>query len=171
MTDDPLFLASYVALWVLVVVLSLAVVALLRQVGVLHARVQPLGTHPGGEGPDVGAPAPLPGRFAYAGDGLTLLAFTSPTCEICRELIPSLDALHRQYRDVRLTVVEHGPAEVDVFRAFKVWSTPYVVAVDGRGVVRGRGIANTLEQVEELVASSRAAIGHGAGATAEATGG
>ena len=41
------------------------------------------------------------------------------------------------------------------FNAFNVRSTPYLVAVDRGGVVRGRGVANSLEQVEELLDEAR----------------
>jgi hypothetical protein len=40
------------------------------------------------------------------------------------------------------------------FDAFNVRSTPYVIAVDRTGTVRGRGVANSLEQVEELLAEA-----------------
>jgi hypothetical protein len=33
-----------------------------------------------------------------------------------------------------------------------VRSTPYVIAVDAEGIVRSRGVANTLDQVEEMLA-------------------
>ena len=38
-----------------------------------------------------------------------------------------------------------------VFSAFAVRSTPYRVAVDRRGIVRGKGVANSLEQAEVLL--------------------
>ena len=146
------WIVSYVALWIAVVVLSLAVAALLRQIGVLHTRLRPMGVHFAGEGPERLKPAPMPERFGYALRGMTLVAFTSPTCTICAELVPALRVLERQYGgDVGLDVVEHGPATLDVFRAFNVSSTPYLVAVDQRGVVQGRGVANSLEQAEVLV--------------------
>lgn len=147
------WIASYVVLWVAVVVLALAVVVLLRQIGVLHARVSPMGVHFAGEGLPEGAPAPAVDGLAY-GDGLTLVAFTSPTCEVCAALLPSLQALERTYREVDLQVVSYGEATAATFRAFNVSQTPYVVAVGGDGRVRGGGVANTLEQVEELVAAS-----------------
>jgi hypothetical protein len=59
--------------------------------------------------------------------------------------------LERQYRDVRVVEVENGPATRSTFRAFNVSNTPYFVAVDGDGIVKGRGVANSLEQLEELV--------------------
>jgi hypothetical protein len=148
------WVTSYVLLWIAVVVLSLAVAVLLRQIGVLHARLRPQGVHPANEGPESGGPAPVAGRFAFGDAALTLLAFTSPTCELCAALLPSLRAIEGQYRDVAVTVVEHGPGTLGVFRAYRVTSTPYVVAVDRDGVVRGGGVANTLEQVEELLEQS-----------------
>lgn len=151
-------MASYVMLWVAVVVLALAVVALLRQVGVLHARLRPLGAHFAGEGPERGAPAPGGSVYAYGDAALTLLAFTSPTCEICAGLAPGLRALRRQYADVALHEIDHGPSTAGVFEAFGVRSTPYFVTVDRSGVVQARGVANTLEQIEVLVEESLAEL-------------
>lgn len=150
--DGAVWIVSYVVLWVAVLVLSVAVVALLRQIGVLHARLAPMGVHFAGEGPDMSAPAPAAGPDVDYGDAeVTLVAFTSPTCEICAGLRPSLAALRSQYRDLRLVELEHGSATAPAFRAFNVSNTPYFVAVDRGGVVRGRGVANSLEQVEELI--------------------
>jgi len=152
-----LLVTSYVLLWVAVLALSFAVVALLRQVGVLHARLHPLGVHFGGEGPDLGAlAAPVTG-VPYDETDLTLIAFTSPTCEVCAELRPSLAAIARDYHDVRVHVVDLGDSTRSTFDSFNVRSTPYVVAVDRDGAVRGRGIANSLEQVEELLEEALAA--------------
>lgn len=145
-----LWLASYVVLWVLVALLTFAVVALLRQVGVLHARLQPMGVHFAGEGPELHRPAPVAGPFGYDA-ALTVVAFTSPTCEVCAHLRPSLGALERQYRDVVLREVSLDDSTRSTFRAFNVSNTPYFVAVDAAGIVRGRGVANSLEQVEELI--------------------
>jgi thiol-disulfide isomerase/thioredoxin len=167
--DGTWWVVSYVALWVVVVVLSLAVVVLLRQIGVLHARLHPFGVHFGGEGPPLSAPAPLAERFDYGAAPLTLVVFTAPGCEVCARLRPSFEALRRSYRDaLRVHEVDHGRDTATVFEAFQVRSTPYLVAVDGHGVVRGRGIANSLEQVEELVAEAvAAAAGDAAGDAAD----
>ena len=149
--SGSVWVASYVLLWVAVIVLSIVVVALLRQVGVLHARLQPLGVHPAGEGPEEGQLAPPLPAIDYAGAAATLVTFTSPTCTICAELAPSLRALEQQYRDIRLVEVSMGSDTRPVFSAFAVRSTPYLVAVDRAGVVRGKGVANSLEQAEVLV--------------------
>lgn len=146
-----LWVTSYVVLWLAVLGLSVMVVALLRQVGVLHTRLRPLGVHFAGEGPERLVPAPPVPDVDYSTHAMTLVAFSSPTCEVCRELLPSLRAMERQYRDLALVEVVLGPQSQPVFSAFNVRSTPYVVTVDRRGVVQGRGVANSLEQVEVLV--------------------
>lgn len=147
------WLASYLLLWILVAVLVFAVVVLLRQIGVLHARLAPMGTHFAGEGPEIGTSAPNVG-LDYARTILTLIAFTSPTCTICAALKPSLAALRRQYPEMALQLVDASESPA-VFDAFAVRSTPYVVTVNRDGIVVGRGVANTLEQIEELLRESR----------------
>ena len=84
------------------------------------------------------------------------MAFTSPTCEVCAELRPSLDALRRQYRDIGVHVLDLDDGTRPTFASFNVRSTPYLVAVDADGVVRGRGVANSLEQAEELIVEALA---------------
>ncbi len=145
------WIASYVLLWIAVGVLGFAVVVLLRQIGVLHTRVSPMGVHFAGEGPDRDTPAPDAAAYDYTTSPFTLIAFTSPTCEICATLEPALVRMAQSYREVELRVVSsetHQPT----FSAFKVRSTPYLVAVDQAAMVRSRGVANTVDQVEEMLA-------------------
>jgi hypothetical protein len=150
--------ASYVLLWLTVLALSVTVVALLRQLGVLHARLRPLGVHAGREGPQLGAVAPAAPELDYDVAPLTLLAFTSERCQVCRSLVPSLPFLRRDYAaDVNVVVFDHGPSTASLFTAFNVHSTPYFVTVDRDGLVRGGGVANSLEQVEVLLEDSLAA--------------
>jgi hypothetical protein len=148
------WVASYVLLWLAVIILGVAVLALLRQIGVLHTRLRPLGAHFAGEGPERLAPAPAADLFSYPSAQLTLVAFTSPTCEICHALEPGLRALDGQYGELRLEIVEHGAATLSLFNAFNVTSTPYFVTVDRTGIVQARGVANTLEQVEVMIEES-----------------
>jgi thiol-disulfide isomerase/thioredoxin len=144
------WVASYVVLWLAVLVLTVAVIALLRQIGVLHARLHPLGAHFGGEGPALESAAPPVDGVDYGRASITLLAFTSASCAVCKVLTPSFDALRRDYRDV--TVVEVDlEGRRSVFDSFQVRSTPYVVAVGQDGIVRGRGVVNSLEQIEEVL--------------------
>ena len=150
---------AFVALWIVVAILAVTVVALLRQIGVLHQRIAPMGTHFAGEGPELDAQAPSVG-IDWSQSALTVLLFTSRTCTLCRELKPSLDVFRRQYRELRIRTVDLDE-DAQVFDAMAVRSTPYLVTVDSTGIVRGRGVANSLEQIEELVRESQltAAIG------------
>ena len=150
----PLWIASYVALWIAVVGLALLVIALLRQVGVLHARLAPIGGHPAGEGPEVDVPAPLVRPEGYSAP-VTVIAFTSETCDICAELRPSLTAFARQYHEVEYLELAHSNDTASTFRSFGVSSTPYIVVIDDRGITRARGVVNSLEQVEEMVQATR----------------
>lgn len=147
------WVVAFLALWLVVAVLAVAVVALLRQIGVLHQRLAPMGVHFASEGPELDARAPAVG-IDWSASVLTVLLFTSRTCVLCRELRPSLDAFRRQYRELHVQIVDLD-ADAPVFDAMAVRSTPYVVAVDSAGVVRGRGVANSLEQIEELVREAR----------------
>ena len=92
-------LASYVILWLLVIVLSLVVFALARQVGVLHERVAPAGALMLTSGPKSGEMTTamtltdLQGKTIVIGGpdsvGLaTLILFISPGCPICKSLVP-----------------------------------------------------------------------------------
>lgn len=149
--NGSVWIASYVLLWLAVLALGFSVIALLRQIGVLHTRIAPMGVHFAGEGPDLDTPAPPVEGLDYATSPFTLLAFTSPTCEICAKLEPALRRLARSYDDVALRIIDHD-GDADHFATFRVRSTPYLIAIDAAGMVRSRGVANTLDQVEEMLA-------------------
>lgn len=133
-----------------VVVLTVLVLALYRQVGVLDGRLGPrTALELAEEGPPLGRPAPSPAPLARRGP--ELLAFASTGCRLCAELEPALDALRREGLPV-LTLNEDQDPEA--FAAFRVPGTPFVVfAVDG--IVAGKGLVNTLEQIEELIEVGR----------------
>lgn len=148
--SGPVWVVSYVLLWLAVLVLGVAVVVLLRQIGVLHTRLRPLGVHHANRGPVRGELAP-PVDADYAAAERTLVAFTAPDCPVCHELLPSLRVLARDYPEVRLHQVDMSPATQHVFAAFQVDLTPYLVIVGRDGTVLGGGVANTLEQAELLI--------------------
>src|SRR5580698_10118949 len=88
-----------VLLWIVVICLSAAVLALARQVGVLHERVAPAGALLNGAGPGVGEASPRLEVHALAGNAITvganlasgkalLMLFVSHTCPICKKLSP-----------------------------------------------------------------------------------
>jgi hypothetical protein len=142
------------ALGLAVAVLTVLVLALYRQVGVLEGRLGPRSAlELAEEGPELGGPAPeLPG---LARRGRELVAFASPGCRLCAELEPALRALAREGLPVR-AVNEHEDARA--FGRYRVPGTPFVVfLVDG--VVAAKGLVNTLEQIEELIGTGEDRLG------------
>jgi hypothetical protein len=147
--------AAFVVQWVLLVVLAVVVIALARQIGVLHLRLSPLGAlEIDDEGPPLGQ-AP-PARTAKAPDGtptllggpgpLRLVAFTSPTCPICEQVVPSIPSAAAAARLVPQIV-----SDPDLEAAYGVPGVPFLVVLDGSGVVRSKGTVNSLEQIEGLI--------------------
>ncbi len=103
-------LVSNLVLWILVCVLGLVVVALTRQIGLLHGRIAPVGALSVERGPAVGELAPEFMLDALDGEPIriggpsaspageeerTLLFFLSPTCPVCATLLPTLGRMVR----------------------------------------------------------------------------
>jgi hypothetical protein len=149
---------AFVVLWLLVVVLCVVVVALARQVGTLHLRLGPRGAlEIDDEGPPLGeAPPPMPARTRDGGTTTLggpgnprLVLFWSPTCSICEEVAPAMPAAAAA--GGLTPMILHDP---DAERAYDVPGTPFVLVMDGMGIVRGKGTVNNLEQLEGLVESA-----------------
>jgi methylamine dehydrogenase accessory protein MauD len=169
--------ASYIALWLLVIVLCLLLLSLARQVGTLHLRLGPRGAlELDEEGPPLGEAVPPAETSDRDGHPVTiggpgapqLLLFVSPECPICREVAPSLPVVARvgaltpylisdseeptaahEYASLgRGSPVIPGP---DIARTYRVPGTPYALILDRLGVVRAKGTVNNLEQMEGLV--------------------
>jgi len=127
----------------MVVALALAVLALYRQVGVLSLRLAPrTALELEDEGPPIGQIAPLLPGLARAGS--ELVAFVSLDCRMCIELLPGLRALEREGIPVHWLREDR---DEDAFDAWGVPGTPYVVHVID-GIVRAKGLVNTLEQID-----------------------
>jgi methylamine dehydrogenase accessory protein MauD len=170
---------SNVILWAVVLALLVAVFALARQVGILYERVAPMGALMIDSGPAVGAAAPrfdLPelggGSVAVgaATERSQLLFFLSPTCPVCKKLLPILKSIAAAESSwLRLVFASDGEtAEHAVFRrragieafpyvlsadlgmAFRVAKLPYAVLLDETGRVRAKGLVNSREQIESL---------------------
>lgn len=135
--------AALAVLGILVIGLALAVIALFRQVGVLSLRLAPqTALELMDEGPAVGEPAPLLPDLTRAGP--ELVAFVSLNCRVCLDVLPGLRALDRDTVPVHWVREDN---EADVFADWGVPGTPYVVyLVDG--IVRSKGLVNTLEQID-----------------------
>jgi methylamine dehydrogenase accessory protein MauD len=180
---------SNVVLWVLVLVLGAVVLALTRQLGVLHERITPAGALMLNRGLPVGEPAPvlevaaLDGRPLKVGvareDGRsTLLLFVSPTCPVCKTLLPAVRSSARDERswmDVILASDGDAAEQREFVRAQGLDGVPYVVSgalglayqvsrlpfaalLDERGVLRARGLVNSREHLESLFEAKRLGV-------------
>ena len=176
-------------LWVLVVVLAVVVLALVRQVGVLHERIAPAGALMISKGLKIGELAPalaatdLDERPVTVGgaraDGLsTLLMFVSPTCPVCKALLPVLTASRRSERSwlrvllasdgeiasQRAFVAEHGLeafpylVSASLGMTYQVSRLPFAVLIDAEGILRARGLINSREHLESLFEAKRLGV-------------
>lgn len=175
-----MLLVSQIMLWIAVIALAVAVLALARQVGVLHERIAPVGALALGRGPQTGESAPrltvrtLAGGTVDIGgpvpDGpLRLLFFVSPTCPICKSLLPTVKAFAQSERldllligdgdsDQQLQMAQRHGVELERFanapevgRAFQVAKLPYAVLISAAGVIAAQGLVNSREHLESLV--------------------
>ena len=177
MTDA--LLVAVAVLWILVVALVVAVFALARQIGVLYERIAPMGALMMDEGPKVGDLAPVFHLATLSGLGLqvgapgshsTLLFFVSPTCPVCKKLMPVLRSTAKvESAWLRVVLASDGDevkqrafyekAELadfpyvlssDLGMAFKVGKLPFAVLIDEQGRVRAKGLINSREHLESL---------------------
>ncbi len=135
-------LLSNVLLWLLVIGLALTVLALTRQIGLLHERISPAGALSPQSRVKVGDPAPeialidLHDRPLQIGgasrdEGRTLLFFLSPTCPVCETLLPTVERVARtEVPCVRVILASDGaPDEHRAFIAEKrIAHLPYVLS-------------------------------------------
>ncbi len=170
---------SNLVLWVVVLALTVAVFALARQIGILYERVAPMGALMMDNGPKVGAASPvftltdLAGRPMNIGApslSSTLLFFLSPTCPVCKKLLPILkSAAATEKRWLSIVLASDGDeaeqrafirrARLEAFPyvlstplgvTYQVSKLPYAVLLDERGIVRAKGLVNSREQLESL---------------------
>jgi methylamine dehydrogenase accessory protein MauD len=173
-------LVSVIVLWVVVLAMAGVIVALARQVGVLHERLAPVGALTIGAEPVIGKAAPhvkaatLSGATLEIGLPLAsasaqLLLFVAPDCPVCKKIIPLAQAFARRERLEVLYVGDGDLGEqrqlarqfdIDLERfvtgaqigmAFRVGKVPYAVLLDARGVVAAMGLVNSREHLESLV--------------------
>ena len=137
------WVAAFVAQWVLLIVLCVVVVALARQVGTLHLRLGPRGAlEIDTEGPALGDVVPSVDARGVDGSPVILggpgprrlILFSSPTCIVCREVVPAIPAAAQA--GGLLAQVVHDP---DAERTYDVPGTPFVLVLDELGIVRARG--------------------------------
>src|ERR1700716_3681129 len=133
---------SNLVLWLVVIVLSVALLAVVRQLGVLHERIAPVGALMLSKGLKVGESAPqvaaqdLDGRSitvgaARADDRTTLIMFLSPTCPVCKTLLPMLKsslASERDWLDIILASDGEIASQREFVLAHRLGGFPYIVS-------------------------------------------
>jgi methylamine dehydrogenase accessory protein MauD len=173
--------------WILILGLVAVVLAMARQIGILYERIAPMGALMMDPGPKVGDPAPqfrlsaLDGQnvsIGYTGEKSILLFFLSPTCPVCKKLLPILRSLGKAEQSwMRIVfasdgeVAAHtafalGPAidgspyvlSAELGRRFQVGKLPHAVLIDGSGRIRSKGLVNSREQLESLITASELGV-------------
>jgi methylamine dehydrogenase accessory protein MauD len=180
----------YVVVIQLLITLGLAVLlfALARQVGVLHERIAPMGAMTSDHGPAVGELAPPLSMVTLAGDRIEiggpnavarsrLLLFVSPSCPVCKKLLPIVRSFAGAERLEVVLVGDGEPAgqramieefqlehlpyvnSPQVGMAFQVGKLPYSVLIDAHGVIRAKGLVNSREHLESLIVAEETGFG------------
>jgi methylamine dehydrogenase accessory protein MauD len=179
---------SNVLLWLLMLGVIVALWALARQVGILYERVAPMGALITDAGPKLGEAAPrfeLPAlsgaRVQIGGERAKsqLLFFLSPTCPVCKKLLPVLKSSAQaegDWLDVVLAsdgeatqhLTFYGEAKLNQFpyllspdlgMTYRVSRLPYAVLIDERGIIRAKGMINTREHLESLFNAKELGVG------------
>jgi len=180
---------SNIVLWIVVIGLALVLLALTRQLGVLHERIAPAGALMINRGPAIGDTVAaldvedLDGRTWRIGGAQkegksTLILFLSPTCPVCKTLLPVLRSSRQQERDwLQLVLASDGdPAQHRKFvqehqlvdfpyllspslgLSYQVNRLPFAALIDAAGVLRARGLVNSREHLESLFEAQRLGV-------------
>jgi methylamine dehydrogenase accessory protein MauD len=172
-------IVSNVLLWILLAAVAFAVMGLVRQIGVLHGRLAPAGALMMDKGVAVNEAAPQvtasdrngrPVNFGYAGEKNQLLFFLSPTCPICKSLLPAIKSIAKEQAD-RLDVVFISDGDMDaqqklirehkledatyvvgpeVGMTYQIGKLPYAALIDKTGTLRAKGLVNSREHLDSL---------------------
>ena len=180
---------SNLLLWVVVIAMGLVILALVRQVGVLYERVAPAGAlmvnrkvKAGELAPeltvvDLSGQAVVIGGVSHAGRS-TLLFFLSPSCPICKTLLPVIRSAARSERnwvdvvlasdgkeqDHRKFVAEHDLGQFPYVSSeilgltYGVGKLPYAVLIGEQGNIVSMGIINSREHLESLFESKEQGV-------------
>lgn len=169
---------SNILLWLLLVACSFVLLGLIRQIGVLHARIAPAGALMLDKGVEVGQPAPQvtavdllgePINIGYASKKSTLLFFMSPTCPICKTLIPAVKSISKSSKNLDVIYVSDGDQKdhekiisqsgleksgyivsPEVGMTFQIGKLPYAVLIDQNGTLQAKGLVNSREHLDSL---------------------
>ena len=185
---------SNIILWVVVIVLALLVFALTRQVGILHERVAPAGALQPTNGPKVGELTRAMDVRALDGSDIKIggadanglasfVLFISPTCPVCKSLVPTAQSLINSEKDRMQLIFASDGAETeadvqqhqDYVKSLNIESYPYIISqalgmtyqvsklpfallIGADGTLQSKGLVNTREHMESLIESMDSGI-------------
>lgn len=178
---------SQIVSWIVILGLVVALLALARQVGVLHIRVAPAGALATSGGPSVGTTTgPIAARDLDGnpvtigghahGAKLRLLLFVSAQCPLCKAVIPMATSFARAERVAlsfigdddadaqRAMIAQHGLEGhpfingPEVGQAYQVAKLPFAVLLDEEGAILSKGLVNSREHLESLVVAHEMGI-------------
>jgi methylamine dehydrogenase accessory protein MauD len=179
--------ASVVLSWIVIAVMAVCLLALARQIGVLHERVAPVGALAIGGGPAVGDASPRVNALTLDGRSLlvgapnpsgrpVLLLFVAPFCPVCKAVIPIARTFARSER-IDIVFVGDGPQDElramvsryaldglplvnspEIGLAYQVGKLPYSVLLGPDGTIIAKGLVNSREHLESLVVAHQAAV-------------
>ena len=175
-----MLIASNFLLWVVVALLVVAVLALARQIGILHERIAPMGALVTQGGPRAGdmtkpisAPRLAGGTGALGGpspSGTAVLAlFVAPDCPVCKKMAPLAMAVAKT-EGLKLVFIGDGEASDyrklseklsleaydlllsrEIGTTYEIDKLPSAVLIGADGKLVGKGLVNTREHLESLV--------------------
>jgi methylamine dehydrogenase accessory protein MauD len=107
-----------------------------------------------------------------------LLFFLSPSCPVCKTVLPTVLAVARaETSPIDVVLASDGRPEehtalaadastrglpyvlsTELGLAYQVGKLPYAVLIDAEGIVRAKGIVNTREHVESLIEAERLGV-------------
>jgi methylamine dehydrogenase accessory protein MauD len=173
-----LLIVSQILSWIVILGLGLALLALARQVGVLHMRVAPAGALMTGKGPAVGEAAPVIETVTLDGAALIIgrpagrkqfLLFVSPQCPLCKDLIPIAKNFARSEKLEIVFVGDDQESEQRamiarlemgglpfvnssvVGRAYQVDRLPHAALIGEDGLLLSKGLVNSREHLESMI--------------------
>ena len=149
----------------------------LAAMGPFQAMQVPEGLEAATQAPDFSLPD-IEGRMVslkdFAGKQV-MVVFSSVHCRACVELLPELKEFSEKHpAEVQVVMISRGTVEENrrlvegesldfpvlawddtVARDYRVQGTPFFYVIDGEGMITNKGLANTLEQIEDLVRAAK----------------
>lgn len=175
---NSVILFALAVLFVLVLLLIVAFLALSRQVGVLFERITPVGAMINNNGPASGEtsavfnlPSLNKGMVTIGGlqNKHQLVLFISPSCPICKVLFPVIRSINKSEGWLNVVLASDGDEQAhrqfiehqqlsdipyvlspELGIAWRVAKLPFSVLLDEQGKIVSKGLINSREQLESL---------------------